>query len=741
MALVTGTLIDLEPHSIVPIPQVEFARMEEVDGHQISPVIGWLTTAGQMDRESGTTFDGQYIPETAEIHSVPTFDSQDTYKNGSSGSGRDFDTTGSPISIQHPEYQSAGLFWTGVSAGATFSAVDHAVRTQDGLRHTKVLIRRGLAPSGSTGASDPRPYTRLELAYGGQTNLAIVINWGQFIRLDYYDGTAWKEGVSVLKEVGFAEVYMRDNHHDIPLTIIPDNVNNLIKVRFGVTNYYLKFSPPRPKTSDNPNATTPLPQTERYQLTGQSGWCQFWVWQSDFSETLNISKSARNAGDLSNLQNFQAFPNALGRTDADQTTLIEPYVDDDGKLAFNAVAQSNNPGREPATFSDIYILIPSVWKDGSLKPYPANSPHTFSPYTQWVDEVEMMDERRRIVTRRAACRFNNFRGHFTNAAGDLAAILRNANGITSSQRIRGILAGGYKVSGDDLVNVCDATVFGSEYKLERTLNQELLVDGWALPSAVHLVLDICQIHPKFRQGIPFWPYGPVKSSDGCPFPILPKGTGNNPKMNFPSDMTGSQVLMELANDGLPVQNGSRVLPFWTGTNHLGEWFFDAYDTLALPLYAAYTDYDPIGYNRIYDIEVETNTDDIRTALDFQGQDPFTGELLFEHFDLPNNIIYTGRRVDWFERQGRWCSPAYLATIAKSAAILCSLPTQTIAMRIPYDPLLHVGSLIYADARKLGRGGYFIPLMIQGRTGIAPDGQKQVCEMIVSARAAENLTNF
>ena len=742
MSVITGTALDLPPGGIVPLPELTLAHMEDADGYQEQQNVGWVSLAAQWDRESGTYFDGQYMPDIGEVQSSPLFSGQDTFPTGTGGmSGRDFDVTGSPTTVVHPEYQNSGIFWPNSSAGGTFSALDHAVRTTNGLTHTHILIRRGLAPVGSTGKSQPRPFTYLRLAYGETTDYRIAIEWGQFIRLDYSPdgGATWQNGVSVLTDISYSEVYMAQNHQEIHFRIIPDTTTNTMKIQVGHQRLMLKHSPPRPANATDPNATTPLPKAERYQLTGQSGWCQFWVWSLDYSTPLTLTKSTRSVPDNLDLSNLQFKINALGRTEDSQTTQVVPYVDTQGKLGFQAQALNADTNR-PATFTDIFFLIPSKWRDSSLRPYPANAIPTYVPQLQYCHEMSIFDEKSRMVSRKADVRINNWRRAFTGAYGEYAAIINNSNGLASAQRLRGMLAGGYTVHGDDMENVVDGTVWGNEYKLRQTLNQEILFDNWALPAAIHYTLDGAQIHPKFRQRIPFWPYGPVKASDGCPYPTLPRGTGNNPKFHFMPDATWIQVLLELAQDGLPTL-GKRFLPWWTGTDPKGNWFFETYDTRALSNSVEFNDYDPTGYRRIIDITVSTNANDMRTALDFQGQDPFTGELLVLHVGLPQNVPVLGRNVNWFERAGRWCSPGYLATVAKSAAILCSLPTQTIAVKVPFDPYMQPGMLFMcSEQKKLGRTGFFVALAVEAMTGLLPDG-KQACEMIVTGRSAESLTAY
>ncbi len=734
-----------------PRPRMQVYNMPQTDGFQTTPPICWSGVAPVMEKEPGTGTDGRYHDHHGEFHGSHDRDMQNTSIAGSGVATptRTFTVTSGTVSdkFNTPKYGTYALFVPSAKPGDGWDVKDSAVYSTKGLTDQFIVLRRGIAPVG-TSSSPTSILMGLEFAYGNSPNYRLNFNWGSPISLDYFDQAqaAWINGVDTLKGIGFTESVFAQNDSTITITARFDRSRQIASFEIN-DGLFLKHSK-RPPALNGPlglstaNACIPLPQNERYRWYGTNGWAQMSVFPLSH-HPLNVIKSSVAYKDMTiDLSKAVVTTNSLGRQTEGEVVTTVPSVDDNGNLSLSMTV-TNGDKTEPATLSDFFFYVPATWEFPS--PGSGTVPTYIEPPIVHVSEASVYDEVNRIVTRNAHLVINNSSLAFSGSFGDFAAVLSGDNGYTSAVRCRGMITGGFKSYGDAASSYVSCDLYSNDVKLKQPIGQEVIVDGWCLYSAIHLALDLGQIHPQFRQSIPFWPYGPVKSSDNCPYPILPKGTGNNPKMRFMPEAECITMLLELVKDGLPDPNTGAVVPFVTGTDPMGNWFLSQFDPRNMSPTAYFTDDDPTGYRMIQDIVVIDSTEDMRTQIDLQGQDPVTGELLILHQPLPWNFQILGRQVRYFERAGRWCSPQYLAAIAESTSILASIPSQTVVIQVPYDPTINVADKVYiSERRKLRRSGEFIVTHMQAHHGLADQlghSGYQDCVMTLTCRAAENLTPY
>lgn len=717
-------------------------RRESRVGVQSAPPVYWHSAAPSWSEESNTSVEGKLVPPTGEMTSntTPTF--TDISIQGGSGAGRVFDhTTGTwTDDITLPDYGSMrGLYFANSAAGGTFEALETTVfQPGTGIHMEEIILRRGLGNAALTTIEDN--YTYIELANGDTSNYRIALLSGSQVRLDYFDPTAsvWLIGVSYCKNTATVGALMSQNRDEIHFKIQPDNIRNIMLIEVG-DNQWLKHSPQRDNLANtitnNPNVTNLLPQNERIRIYGKNAWCQVFICPLK-SKSIVVNKSKKQfpptIGDISGAS---ISINGLGRDDPNNIPSFTATQDENGNLQFTATITPQD-NTKPVTASDIFFYIPSEYTQPTIGTLP---PAAFPPLIR-LELHEQFDDITRMVNRSATMIMDNQNGNLSGSYGNFAVDIQAGNGVFSSEQVlSGILAGGFTHYGPVNAHLCSAKVYDDSYIMSKAVvAQEVAFDRWCFFGAIHGILDLGQVPPWKRLSIPYYNPGPADYT--CPYPILPAGTGNHPVIHYLPDAHPMQMWLDMLQDGFPDPVTGANTPLIGGQDVQGNWLIQTYDPRTLPLKAAYYDItESTGIRQIQDIMVWETVEDMRTSLDFQGQDPYTGELLYIHYPLDENLITVGFRDTWMERQGRWCSPAYLERIVQSAAIMASIPTQNVRIRVPYDPTIRAADLVYVQERsKLGGGGYYIVMSIDSALGpvnpIFPDGEQE-CSMTMLLKAA------
>jgi hypothetical protein len=735
---------------MLPSADLQVFRIEQVDGFQTAPPFFWHTAAGHWDQESGSAIDGRYLKSSGEAVGKQNILFKDTFPAGTgSRSGRSMNiVAGTAVAgWQVPYYERYGIYWPSSTAGDTFEAIDTTATTA-GLTHQFVLIRRGIKPAG-TSILQADIYTYLELANGDPSgaNYRVAMEWGRSIRLDYQDPKdgAW-HAVDIQGELPDVQAYLKANNDEITLKVVPDTVRGLMLIEIG-QGHWLRHSAPRPTNSTNVNARGALPTRECYRFLGKNGWAQLWITPIRY-QPLTVTKSGRGHGEpIQGLGAAIIAPNSLGRNDGSDTFTASAAQDGNNTVTWQATASKPDAGEglgsaKPPTLSDVFVYVPSQWATAFVFPGPPSS----SPVCAAVEELEVFDEVTRTLSSQSRFTCDNHNGAFAGNIGNFAYNLVASNGIDRAQRMRGKIAGGFTTFREDPVRLVEFSGFDNMYTMHVPIGDELIADNWCAYGLAHVLMDLGQIAPQYRTKIPYWPPGPVPDGVYCPYPILGGGTGNRPSYRYQPNQSVISAWMDLVNDiAVPNPSTGSNVPYWTGQDYDGYMRLEPFNPGLLRLSKVYSSNDPSGYGQILEISVYDSIDEMRTELNFQGQDPYTGELLYLHFPMPWNVPYVGYRYAWFERNGRWCSEAYLNQIARSAAILGSLPTQNVHMKVPFDPRMHAGMVVYIEeAFALGRGGFFLITMLRNRYGMADvTGSRGEMESYswVTARNLETLLPF
>ena len=234
------------------------------------------------------------------------------------------------------------------------------------------------------------------------------------------------------------------------------------------------------------------------------------------------------------------------------------------------------------------------------------------------------------------------------------------------------------------------------------LDQEVIFDGWCLYSAVRFLAECGNIHPQYLSAIPLYvppgatmdaPYGPAGYD--CPYPVLPRGTGLNALYRELPDRTIWSILQELVQDsGVTDPYTGGIAPFYTGFDTGGNLHFEPIFWPEKDIVIGYSEYDPSGIGQIEDISVYNSAAQMRTAVDLQGIDPKTYELLYQHIAMPDAVLQAmGFRFPLMDRSPRY-SGAYMQQVANSIAIQAAQPQTIIRIKAPFHPEVFAGNLCY-----------------------------------------------
>lgn len=689
-------------------------------GLKTAPEVIWVSYASDLIQQSGTgVVNAHYLSGLGELHAAGNPQYGDTYAVGFGGpGGRSFTITTAtpiqPVAFTLPETGKSCLYFQTNDSTATFDIIDDAVRTTAKLNHNQIIIRRGVDKTNVQ-------KTTIELASGDTTNYRIVMDIVKGISLDYFDGTAWQISVDKVDEIKNLNRYMRQNSDEVRLSIIPDTSRQIMLIMIGDDEFYLRHSP-APKS---------LPTKERYRIYGNAGWAQIAVYPFAYSDPIIVNKSGKQVPASTNINNAKVLSNGSGRDHPEvSTALSNVSVDGDNKATYTATISTSDP-TIPATGSEITFYIPPEWV--YVSPYRDPGPIGVIG----IVEQEHFDESTRLLTRSANVLCDNMPTNLSGTYGDFAAQLTVGNGSVSAVTLTGMTNGRWNFEGSAGERTASITLVDNTYKMRVPIAQEVNFDGWALPDAIHTTLSLGEISPLYRQNIPVYKgVGRVHSWENCPYYTLPQGTGNNPKMNFLPDAKAIDILLELAQDGRPDPLTGKVYPYYTGTDVYGQWFFLPYDPFALPVAAYYTDASNGGSYGIHHISIVNDIGDIRTSLDLQGQDPYTGELLFKHTDLGLNRYILGQNFPWFARESRWASESYLNSISQSSSILASIPTETVIITVDYDPTVHCAAVVgISESDTLKGSGLYVVIHKQASVVV---GQESQCSMVLTCRNIASL---
>jgi hypothetical protein len=754
-----------------PQAVVLIADLIATDGFLLQPPLAWTATAEQINAESGSTITGRYIESTGEAAGQPLPKRQDTFLHGTSGrTGRDFTAvTGTwQDDWVSPQYDSYGLLFPDSTPGASFEVVSYG--TTPRIEAAEIILRRGLPPAGSSSAHTPQNnYAYLHLAYQSDSgrDYRLAFEYGQPIRLDYSEdgGTTWQP-VAIARALGSVERYLAAHNNEIRINVRPYQERGVLVVEIG-DGSYLRHKPTDVTLDSDQTILDVLPEPGNLRLLGQNGWVTLEYYPHRYQQ-VTIRKGSRDFGTpLANLGNAVVTTGALADYDADQTVSYGIDSADGQNVGWSVTASLPDAGdslgsAEPPRLTEGTLLLPSMWTfDGSdLGLLPDIGVQVLK--TMRVEEVQTWDDATRTLSTSMLVSNNNYLLEYVGAFGHRAIqILASNDNTTFVPRFQGIAGCGER--GLHLFRQDPARLFGVpcsdlRFKMAVSLGEEMLFDGWCLFSAVRFLCERGNIHPGlYLQTIPDWPYGPTDAS--CPYPVLSKGTGRSANYRFTPDQLVWNALQLLAQDTGSLEDLAQD-PRYSGGLTMSLPYYMGWDMRDIPLYGRpqfrfepfdpanllpkilYSTNDPTGLAQIEEIEVYNSVDQMRTELAFEGMDADALERITTYRAQPPDVLATvGFRRPWQERSARYGSAAALAARTETAAAQASLPTQTVHLRVPFQPGIFAGDrVLVLDAGALGGvGDFYITELrnVYGLTDLSGRSGTQECYSLLTARALTN----
>lgn len=739
---------------IRPLPLVQASDAPTVYYYLQTPPVSWPTVASEWDRESGTSVDGRYKAhhDGAVTGRAKRKNGQNTFTSDTSGvNGTAFTVTAGTVKggLLNPDTDTTGLWNTDYSQEWRIDSV----KTFATLPAADTLLKMSLLPSDS----DNLRYlpTVVYVEYGSNSangsGYRVVFPYNAPPRLEYKNPTGGNYlPIATWNNVGNIDQYLQGNHQQVNIRWEPDYNTGTMYVEVG-DGGFMRHSPVGILA---PGEKTLLPQGGMISAGGFGRIVGFWF-QPLVYQPVTVRKAGVNLTPPNGLPPTSApyaVGNGLTRTTPAQSNLVSvnwesgnPYALEWQALASNPDDGSGEGSSDPPKLTDVTIIIPETWTQVIDNGSPVIIwPSWTALQTMRISEHCMMDDTTREMSYTASVTLNNFNMAYSGAIGTAAINIAASidGGSTLWQRCRGY--GGMGQPGvlftrDDPMMTMRIDVYDRSAGLKVSAGYERLYDGWCLFSAVRFEARIGNVHPDFLQNIPYWPDGPA--DDTCPYPILARGTGLSPKYRFGPESTPHSVIQMLAQDaGMPISTGVS-LPYYFGFDPYGNFHFEPYDPWNFQNTAVFTTTPQPGCIVITGPLVLSNSSaDMRSEVNFQGIDAWTGQLMQAHLQtstVTRNTI--GVRNVWLERNARYSSQDFLWAIAQTGAGVASLPTIRAEFDCPYTPYLFAGQtcLIY-ESRLLGGYSRFVINEVSGDLGLASlSGEgHQVATMHVIARNIE-----
>jgi hypothetical protein len=721
--------------------------MPEVCGYLAAPPVSFPTLASDWNLDPDTDIDGRYIEQNlGQAQGVMVPKLQDTFISGTSGrTGQAFTVISGTWKddFVDPTHDVYGLLMPDTTPSIAWEVRSASITA--GIEAADVVIRRGIPPANDSGARSRTGYTcYLELAYNASDNTGcrLAFEWGRPIRLDSTvdNGSTWQPA-AIARSLGNLERYLAAHAGIIRLRIIPDADRGRLSVEIG-DEAVLVYS--------RPTLDLPAPGNLRlYGLNGSIRFCYFPLRAQPVTITSSIDTAQyqQNAG-----AGFLTFNGPASVPNGQSVTYD---LGTDG-TTFTYQATGTTPdagdglgGTDAPVLASATLIVPAVWTNGVDQiPDPVGA---IDLPVRSVEESQFFDDASRTLTSSAVVIGDNQYGEFTNAYGNRSITIYASNGGQYYPRFNGIA--GASLEGIDLSTESSLSLGritlpcrGSEVKMQHGAAQRRLYDGWCLYSAVRFECELGNVHPQFLTTIPlyvppgtnsFAPYGPADAN--CAYPVLASGTGLSPRYDFGPELSPWSVLNLLAREsGEPDPVTLASLPFYMGFDVTGQFRFEAFNPDGLLPVMYYSDIDSSGQGLILgDLHVYNSVAQMRSNVDFQGQDERTGELLMAHITLSDDVRKAiGFHYPWLESNSRF-NTGNIQQAAETAAQIAGAAQQIVKFKAPFQPIVYAGQkIIVSERRSLGGAGQFIILEMMSRYGMrslsGSDGLRD-CYSVITAR--------
>ena len=745
---------------LLPTIVAQIGDLIGIDGIMTDPLLVWPVAAEEASNSSNDAAEGNFHAAHGSLQGNGAPKMQDT----SLASGRNTGTTFTAVtgssyttdnwkSIRYNQY---GLLFDNSASGQTWDWVQSTTNTNIGC--SQIVIRRGAFPNGVTPASS-NTYAYLHLNYQGSNgDYRLRFAWGQVCALQYAaDGTTWQT-VDAAVPIGNVDRYFEGHADGMSLVVKPFPEDNLLMVEID-QKYILSHKPdPRIYSAlvEDPTLGSYLPYGGSIRWTGSNGWTSLEVYPMRY-QPLTLTRNPRKYGGLQNGSGTQrshpqmgnAFIATNGKTASPtQQTNSVAGTQDGQNFTYTITTSLPDAGdglgsSDAPRLSDATAIIPPNWSfDGAIGAALLQA--------ELVHEVQIFDDQSRTLSTAGNILVNNWNDLYTGGVGrnTLWLYMSNGSDLNLYQRCRGVTGVGDAGLQFDFHAPFNKLVMpfrDFSVKMQEAIGVELTVDGWALPSAVLALATLGNMHPQYLQTIPVYlppgssplaPYGPAGTD--CPYYILPRGTGLNPKFKFTPEMSSWSCLQMLVQElGEPDPMTGRVIPYYMGFRWDGQFLFQPYDPFSAIPVASYSDVsNEAGTNpfKIWNLTVASSTEQMNTDVFFEGLDGYTNALTYVHIPQPDIVVrLQGYRRPRVERNARWATIDYLENVAVNAAIQSSVASQIIRFETTCWGGLTAGNVILVYSDKLGGTYPFVVIQLENRYGVEPNNTHS-CWSTITARS-------
>ena len=663
-------------------------------GVQVAPPIAWHIPAVLFHEESGSSIEsGRYHTETGEVKGILEIDrGSETYINGTAGRiGTSFEADSGTWKSdwKNPWENVYGIQFPDTTS--TASGVVTTTYSFSNLPSCEVQLYRSFPGTSSTSDdyTADNCYTELIFHQGHRNQWKLRIAYDEPVTLQYSDdtGATWQKSSQRSDTPNLQEFLSGRKMLHIRIRFYVDRKRGVVTVETNAGAAKLQHAIGK-------DLAPLMDDGGKFQVRHKNGsLCVNYFPMTP--KTISVKKKARNFGrNLPNSGNARVVLNSLSQPPDGQTN--DYSISTDGRsIGFTATAESAND--DPPILADATLVLPAMWSR-SVDGVPDVTNANFGAIA--VREVETWDQVSRQYHTSATIVANNRNAAFNSYIGNYFVNIVATNGQSWAQRFSGIARNPSFMRSDPVRNIT-LSVSDWSHVLNVPIEQEVCFDGWCLYSAVRYLCELGNIHPMWLTNLPIYvppgasldaPYGPAGTD--CPWYILARGTGLNPRYNYLPNATAWQVLSELCMDSSEVVGGF-ASAYMMGFAPDGQFFFNPVSYANRTPVAVYKDNDPTGMFPILEgIEWNVGMDNMRSHINLQGIDALTYELLHVHQEMnPGVRAAIGYRHGYTERSARFSDETQMTQVIAGMSVPASLPEITASFKTVFWPHIHAGMIV------------------------------------------------
>lgn len=235
---------------------------------------------------------------------------------------------------------------------------------------------------------------------------------------------------------------------------------------------------------------------------------------------------------------------------------------------------------------------------------------------------------------------------------------------------------------------------------------DMVLDGYALPTAVRLLLLAAGVSPALLTLIP--DPGPPPYNDSMPYWILGRGTPSSPRYLIPAGTTFLGAIQKILQDTVytvQASYGTFVYPYMLWIDPLGQVHLDPWMPDRQAVSAIYTSSGPENpiihqHQIINGLEITSSSHNLRSDVIVQGIDPLTYDLIHGHVSHPERVYNIGWRRSMLIRSPAISSEEVADAVLRLADQQSSQLSHTVSFTAAFDPIVYVGQTILVGSEEL-----------------------------------------